>query len=107
VTDAELLAVLVAERDTTAWWWTGTRAADVALAPKRRDRLHRAAHPHCFPGRRTLAEEVEWLIDTGCGWGEILRRLNMPADAVARRLNRWGRPDLARHFDHLERSAAA
>ena len=54
-----------------------------------------------------FVEDVEWLLDSGCGWAEISNRLDLGPKAIARRLYRYGRPDLARIFDGQSGSAAA
>ena len=43
-----------------------------------------------------IAEDCEWLLDAGCGWGEILTRLGYRhRSSLEKQLRRAGRDDLA------------
>jgi hypothetical protein len=55
---------------------------------------------HRLP-RDELIEELELLLGTD-HLNSIARRLGYRPDSLARRLQRCGRPDLARHFNRLE-----
>jgi hypothetical protein len=43
-------------------------------------------------------EDVEWMITNGESVGAIIQRTHLGADALAKRLQRHGRPDLASRF---------
>lgn len=57
--------------------------------------LHRRNSNH----RADLVEDVEWMLDGGDTPTQILTRLATTPTAIARRLYRAGRPDLARLFN--------
>ncbi len=49
-----------------------------------------------YAATAAIAEDCEWLLDTGCGWGEILARLGYRhRESLERQLYRAGRDDLA------------
>lgn len=43
-------------------------------------------------------EDVEDLFELGADEYEVVRKMGRSADAIAHRLKRWGRPDLASGF---------
>ena len=60
------------------------------------------AHDH----RRHVIEDVEWLTDCGEHPENVARRLGYAsAKTLARMLERWGRPSLARRLTRTEAAA--
>jgi hypothetical protein len=50
------------------------------------------------PKTEDWVEDVEWMITNGESVGAIIQRTHLGADAIAKRLQRHGRPDLASRF---------
>lgn len=50
-----------------------------------------------------LIEDIEWLLDGGESPDFICMRLGRRPLSLHRQLYKWGRSDLARHFDAIQR----
>lgn len=54
-----------------------------------------------YSRRRAYVEDIVWMLDGGESTWQIAARLGVTREAVARRLLRYGRHDLARRFHRL------
>lgn len=54
--------------------------------------------------RLALAENIEFMLATGAGWGEILTRTGKTMPTLTRQLRRYGRKDLAHFFEKAQYS---
>lgn len=106
-TRKQRLARLIAERNAPPTWWRtpdpdGLRHREelaVALAGWRDpDYERRTFKP--TPAEKTGAfiEDVEWMLRSGETAGGVCQRIDSTPAAIARRLDRAGRNDLARPF---------
>lgn len=52
-------------------------------------------------------EDLEFMLNTGCGWGEITRRLGANIDTLYTACNRGNRPDLTARLRQLRGTETA
>lgn len=105
---SSLAAVLTAERTAPPKWWhtpdpeAMQHRRDLAAAvagwrdPEYRRRMY--GEPTTAERTRAIVQDVEWMTRTGETPAGICARLGSRPAALARRLQRAGRPDLARQF---------
>lgn len=74
---------------------------------KRRYRLaNPARHPERRPSATETAHELDFLLSCGQGWGPAMHAVGYTnPNALARRLNRAGRHDLASFFENHGKAA--
>ena len=76
-------------------------------------RLQRYGDPEHYPiadAAQAWIADVEWLLDAGESVQQVAARLDRTLGAVAKRLRRNGRPDLANRFERVnwrQRTAGA
>jgi hypothetical protein len=63
--------------------------------------------PEPRPGADEIAQEIDWQLSCGQGWGQAMRAVGYTNPiTLARRLQRNGRLDLANIFESPDREAA-
>lgn len=73
--------------------------ADATLPTAPHSRTGMATARRFAARRRAMIEDIEWMLDTRRCAEEITSRVGVRGPSLARSLDRWGRHDLARHFD--------
>lgn len=75
--------------------------AEELRAALRGYRSHKYRQYRQYRARRAYVEDIEWLLEAGESTHQVAARLGVTRNAVARRLGRYGRHDLAARFERI------